>query len=304
MGNARPLILALALVAPGVAGSVCEPGVEGLVVTAAEGGLRVAAAAPGSPAAEADVVAGDVVLQVNGARPETCEAWRRSIESAVRDHVSLLVLVARGREQLAFAVAPTESAALVAAAGPAAGAARAAVGAPGAPSERPAPTLPPDLLPDAVPVTRADVVVMLGALGPSGRLRLGEYRERVVETRRALSTLLVRDPGTRDAAALLRIVRRHEAGVVAWEAVEAIQRRQGLRSGMPVSLGATESFFAGSEVAALIDELPVLVETVRTAPGAGRIERAGRWEPMRARALLWAEADALLAELVGAHPHD
>jgi hypothetical protein len=287
MGVAVRLALAgLLATAAGAAGAVCEPRVRGLEVAELGGRLEVTVAS----AAAAGLAVGDVVLQVNASRPATCEGWADAVAAAARDRVALLVLVRRGDAQRAVALA-MPAAAVVASSTPVGRATSTT-------------TLPVDLLPDAVPVTRADVVALLGELGPERRTSFGAYRDAVHEARRALATLLVRDPGTADAALLRRLVRRHEAAVVAWAGVEAIRRRQGLRSSVPVSVGATESFFADSEVAVLIHELPALERTVRVQPSPGRITVAGRWEPMRALRLLWAEADALWAELVAGGGRD
>lgn len=272
--------------AAGAAGTLCEPRVRGLEVAELEGHLEVAV----ESAAAEGLTVGDVVLQVNASRPGTCDAWADAVAAAVRDGVALLVLVRRGDAQRAVALA-MPAPAVVASSAPAVRATATT-------------TLPVDLLPDAVPVTRADVIALLGELGPEQRTSLGAYRDAVYEARRALATLLVRDPGTADAALLGRLLRRHEAAVVAWEGVESIRRRQGLRSSMPVSVGATESFFPDSQVALLIHDLPTLERTVRVQPSLGRITVAGRWEPMRALRLLWAQADALWAELVSGEGRD
>lgn len=310
MGVAARLAVAVALATPALAGATCEPAAEGLVVTAADGRLVVAAAVANSPAALGGVAVGDAVLQVNGSRPTTCEGWRAAVASAARGGVDLLVLTQRGPRRRVVVVAAAGASEGSAVAAPTGGEAAESGGervaaAPAAPTTTPPARAIPrptvELLPDAVPVTRADVVALIGELGPDGRSNFAEYETAVRELRRALSTLLVRDPGTEDADVLLRIVRRHEGAMIAWDAVETIRRRQGLRSSVPVSAGATESFFAESEVARLIEEVPTLARAVRTAPSPSpnRIEVAGRWEPMRARGLLWAEADRLFDELVG-----
>jgi len=299
MGVARGLI-ALVATLPLVAGAVCAPGAEGLVVTEAGGALQVAALAPNSPAALGGVVVGDVVLQVNGERPRSCGEWRSLVEDVRSREVVLLVLVRHGVRQRVVAVRAGEPAAVES---PGERDRVAVVAAP-PPQVVPTTTVPVELLPDAVPVTRADVVGMLTGLATARPAQLGAYREEVRHARQALSTLLVRDPGTADAEALLRLVRLHEAAAVAWEAVESIRARQGLRPSMPVSMGATETYFAGSEVAGLIDEIPALTKTVRQAPRSARVEIAGRWEPMRARQLLWAEADVATSALVGADSRD
>jgi hypothetical protein len=306
-GLAGRLVGMALLVAPALGHAACEPGVEGLVVAAADGRLEVAATAPNSPAALGGVAVGDVVVQVNAARPATCEAWRAVVEAASRADVDLLVMVQqRGRRRVVAvatgsAVAAPARSARAAAAAPAPDEVASAPAAPAAaePTPRRRRVPPAGLLPDAVPVTRSDVIALIGEIGPEGRGERTEYEDAVTELRRALSTLLVRDPGTEDADVLLRIVRLHEGAVIAWDAVEAIRRRQGLRTTVPVSVGATESYFSGSRVASLIADVPALERAVRMAPGHGRIELAGLWEPMRARGLLWAEADKLFAELVG-----
>jgi hypothetical protein len=235
------------------------------------------------------------------------------VRRANEEQLALLWLVDRGGQRLAMALDVTPGAPLIAAAppptAPAGGeqAAREATSPPlvaSAPSTAPPPpttstSLPmAEPLPDDVPVSLDGVLAAFGGLGVQTRRGLPTYEEAVTSVGRQVATLRVREgAGPAVLAGLEQVLRLHEGAVVAWKAVEELRERKGIRSRMPLADNATADFFLDSDVERLLDRYDFLAETVTKEPGDGLIQVAGRWQPVRARTLLWEHAGSALGQV-------
>jgi hypothetical protein len=153
-------------------------------------------------------------------------------------------------------------------------------------------------LPDDVPVSLDGVLAALGGLSVQTRRGLPTYEEAVSGVARQVATLRVREGASPAVlAGLDRVLRLHEGAVVAWKAVEDLRERKGIRSRMPLADNATADFFVDSDIERLLDRYDFLADTVTKEPGDGMIQVAGRWQPVRARTLLWEHAGSALGQV-------
>lgn len=308
MGGAALLTIALAALA-GSAHAACEPACDGLVVELRGRALAVAAVLPGSSAAEEGIAVGDVLRQVNGVRASSCEEWGRVVRDAAAEGLALLVLTERGRVRRVAALSPAQPPPVAAARPPEVSppSPAPATGTPSRARSR-GPLVPPEAPLPAASVdpaaARATLLEVLGRLGPDRPGQLDAYRPLVEEARQALAGLLVAAPAAADSDAASAIVHRHEGALLAWEAMDALREREGWRASMPIGDAATAPFFADSPVTRLIEEVPELATVVTRWPHARGVERSGLWQPVRARRLLWADADARWSAVVGTPPAD
>jgi len=320
----RVIALGLGIVLMATAARADEPCAEGrartgMVVRIDGDGVVIESVDSGSTADRQGLRPGDRVLQVNDVRPSSCRTYARAVRRADEDELALLWLVERGGQRLALALDAAPGAPLIAAApsptAPAAGApAGAGTGAPAEqavpplvatpPSTAPPPpttstslpTVPP--LPDDVAVSLDGVLAALGALSVQTRRGLPVYEEAVGEVARQVATLRVRE-GASPAVltGLDEVLRLHQGAVVAWTAVEELRERKGIRSRMPLADNATADFFLDSDVERLLDQFDFLAETVTKEPSDGLLQVAGRWQPVRARTLLWEHAGSALGQV-------
>jgi membrane-associated protease RseP (regulator of RpoE activity) len=247
--------------------------------------MVVGEVAPGSVAATSGLRAGDTVLQANGTIARSCSEWARAVVDAREGGKALLLLIARGDDEVALALgrrtwggdvaAPTET--------------------PAAPPSRVArsevPELPPPL-PAEEAVSVDGVVTELGGLVGRTREGLRGYRDAVLHARRAVETLAARKLGSADTiTGLRRVARLHEAAVLAWEGMDAIRERDGIARRLPVSDALTAPYFSGSPTQSVLDEFDFLHETVVEEPRPGRFtETSGDWRPAAARRIAWEHA--------------
>jgi hypothetical protein len=316
-------VIGFALVVAGMTATAeaAEPCAEGrgrtgMVVRIADEGVVVESVDPGSAAERQGIRPGDRVLQINDVRPTSCRSYSRAVRRAEEDALALLWLVERGGQRIALALDVAPGAPLIAGAPPPtvpAGAAPAAgerEGTAPPPLVATAPTAPPpppttstslptaEPLPEDVPVSLDGVLAALGGLSVQTRRGLPVYQEAVGEVARQVATLRVRE-GASPAVltGLDQVLRLHEGAVVAWAAVEDLRQRKGIRSRMPLADNAAADFFTDSDVERLLDRYDFLADTVTREPGDGFIQVAGRWQPVRARTLLWEHAGSALGQV-------
>jgi hypothetical protein len=258
--------------------------------------------ASGSPAALAGIVAGDAIRQVNGTVPTSCDEWRATLASARRQQLAVLLLLERTprpaaaalhgsmwTEQAPVAVAEAPPGPIVASPPTSAAPETEAVQAPPH-DEPPLPPVPP--LPGEATVTREQVDASLADLDADDHRSLGPYRARVIRFAREVDGLGTTGEQADESMAVLReIVTYHRAAVVAWEAIETTRSERGLRRSMPIADTWTAPYLRDSIVARILSALPFLAETVVREPTVGTIERAGAWQPVHARHLLWYRAE-------------
>jgi len=287
MAHAPRLIVVLTLLATASA-HAAGPCDEGRAQTgvgvelATDGGLAVQAVDPDSPAAEAGIVAGDRVVQLNAAVPRACQDWARAVRDARRERKAMLLLVERGGRDVPVAVTARAWERHVA---------TAAVPAAEPPTVRHLVATPPPPLPESATVTLDEVTGGLGKLaaadGPSARLET--YRHDLLSVERQIETLAARRSVPPDVLDGLRTVTGYyEAAGVAWESEETERERRGQPRHIPFREAATVSYFEDSDVAEAIERFPFLRDTVVHEPQSGRVgESAGAWRPRQARTLLW-----------------
>jgi hypothetical protein len=280
----------------------------GLTVGAAEGMLEVRTVAPGSPAALAGVMVGDRVRQANGSVPTSCDEWHTTLTSARRQELAVLLLLERTPRPVAAALHGsmwTQAVPVAVAEAP-----------PGTVAPEPPPAEPPSAatpllppvppLPDEAIVTREQVDASLADLAADDRRDLGLYRARVIRYAREVDALAAGGDGGGDETmvVLREIATYHRAAVVAWEAVEATRAERGLRRSVPIADTWTTPYLQDSVVARILSALPFLAQTVVREPQVGTFERAGAWQPVHARTLLWARAADARRALAGPPDRD
>jgi len=263
------------------------------VEVAPDGGLAVQAVDPDSPGAEAGIVAGDRVVQLNAAVPRACPDWARAVRDARRERKAMLLLVERGGRAVPLAVAARAWERAVA---------TAAVPAAEPPTVRHLVASPPPPLPENATVTLDEVTGGLGKLAPASggpNARLDTYRHDLVAVERQIETLATRRAVPPDVLDGLRTVAGYyEAAAVAWGSEDAERERRGQPRHIPFREGATAPYFEDSDVAEAIERFPFLREAVVREPQSGRIgESAGAWRPRQARTLLWERGRDELARL-------
>jgi hypothetical protein len=154
-------------------------------------------------------------------------------------------------------------------------------------------------------VTREQVDASLADLAADDRRDLGLYRARVIRFAREVDALAAGgDEGDETMVVLREITTYHRAAVVAWEAVEATRAERGLRRSVPIADTWTAPYLQDSVVARILSALPFLAQTVVREPRVGTFERAGAWQPVNARNLLWARAAEAHATLAGRPDRD
>jgi len=298
MADTRRLIV-LALLLATVRAHAAGPCDEGRAQTgvaaevAADGGLAVQTVDPDSPAAEAGIVAGDRILQLNAVVPRTCAEWARAVRDARHERKAMLILVERGGRDVPLAVAARVWQRAVA---------TAAVPAAEPPTVRHLVASPPPPLPEGATVTLDEVTGGLGKLaaasgGPNARLET--YRHDLLGVERQIETLAARKAVPADVLEGLHTVAGYyEAAGVAWDSEDAERERRGQPRHIPFREGATAPYFEDSEVAEAIERFPFLRDAVVREPQSGRIgESAGAWRPRQARTLLWEHGRDELAHL-------
>ncbi|HLY36710.1 MAG TPA: PDZ domain-containing protein [Candidatus Binatia bacterium] len=298
MADTRRLIVLMTLLAtaPAYAAGPCDEGRAQTGVAAAvaaDGGLAVQTVDPDSPAAEAGIVGGDRILQLNAAVPRTCAEWARAVRDARRERKAMLILVERGGRDVPLAVAAAAWQRAVA---------TAAVPAAEPPTVRHLVASPPPPLPESATVTLDEVTGGLGKLaatsdGPNARV--DTYRHDLVAVERQIETLAARRAVPPDVLEGLRTVAGYyEAAGVAWGSEESERERRGQPRHIPFREGATVPYFEDSDVAETIERFPFLRDAVVREPQSGRVgESAGAWRPRQARALLWEHGRDELAKL-------
>ena len=281
------LIGVVCIVTVAYAGSACDEAYDrtGLGVVVRDGRMVVGDVVPGSIAAASGLHAGDTVLQANGTVARSCSEWARAVADARDGGKALLLLVARGDDEMPLVLGRRTWGVDVATPPNATAEPPARVG------RREAPELPPPLA-DEEPVSMDGVVTELGGLVGRTRDGLRGYRDAVVHARRAVETLAARKLATTDAVtALRRVARLHEAAVLAWEGVDIIRERDGIARRLPVSEAVVAPYFSGSPTQSVLDEFEFLHETVTREPRPGRFtETSGDWRPAAARRIAWEHA--------------
>lgn len=311
VGRLIGLALVLSFASPARADEPCAEsrGRTGLVMKVDDTGIVVESVDPGSVADRQGLRAGDRILQMNDVRPTSCRMYARAVRRAEEDGLTLLWLVDRSGQRVALAVDVAPGAPVIAAPPPpAAPAAKPGESAP--PLVAAAPTTPPpppttsttlpsaEPLPDDVAVSVDGVLSALGALSVQTRRGLPVYEEAVGEVARQVATLRVREGASpKVLAGLDEVLRLHEGAVLAWKSVDDLRQRKGIRSRMPIADGATADFFVDSDIERLLDRYDFLAETVTKEPSGDMIQLAGRWQPVRARELLWEHAGAALGQV-------
>jgi hypothetical protein len=267
---------------------------------------------------------GDVVKQANGRRTMSCA----DLEAAAAEALAkgLLLLLAAERDGNVFAVALSETTAVVVAEQPvtsapaaptASGAERVdrtvAPVAPEAPPPAPTPLPTPRPHREAALPTRAGAsaelvaktvaaAAVLGTVDEAARLAvpLAVYERRLDDAKNAIAALHVEGEGSEAVRTVIdeafgyhetaRDIRRYKAAELAQAHVD--QRGAG---------GISLPYFSDSEVPRWVERYPFLSEALQQAPRTTHMllpgEMAGHWNPDRAVELLWERAAQTSARL-------
>jgi membrane-associated protease RseP (regulator of RpoE activity) len=300
MARAGWLVVGVVLVAATMAGAAgpCEEGraQSGLALVSGAEGLEVGTVDSDSAAAEAGIVVGDRILQVNGTVPRSCADYARAVREARRDHKALLVLVRRAAADVPLVLAARTWERPVASRGALAPAAE----APNVGSVVAAP--PPSPLPPQTKVTVEDVTRGIAELAPADHppARLDAYRTQLVLLHRQTETLATRQAVPAGVVTGLRtVLRYYDAAGLLWDAEEQRSEREHMPHHRAANGAAPAPYFNDSQVTATLDEFPFLRATVIREPAPGVLggESAGLWRPYEARALLWQHGRDELARL-------